>query len=204
MSETENNNVDQTEVTGQNKQEQVTQPGGPVFHLDGILVKRLIANFIDSALIGVVVIILSLVGKFLPKIAFVNLSYAWSALVFAAGAAIFMAKDGPIVFAGLEGQTPGKKAMGIRVTDLNKKPISFEVSMKRNFILAIPYMLSSLTSLLEIVRIPLITGLILFFLGIASLVISMFVAVFEIYKIYSGERNRRWGDTYAGTIVSWE
>lgn len=204
MSETENNNVDQTEGTGQNKQEQVTQPGGPVFHLDGILVKRLIANFIDSALIGVVVIILSLVGKFLPKIAFVNLSYAWSALVFAAGAAIFMAKDGPIVFAGLEGQTPGKKVMGIRVTDLNKRPISFEVSMKRNFILAIPYMLSSLMSLLEIVRIPLITGLILFFLGIASLVISMFVAVFEIYKIYSGERNRRWGDTYAGTIVSWE
>lgn len=50
-----------------------------------------------------------------------------------------------------------------------------------------------------------IIGIVGTLLIVMPLMLITFVAnCYEIYRIYSGERNRRWGDEFAGTIVAWE
>lgn len=207
MTEIENNQTEEVNNENNAEQESVAasnSSSSPVFHLDGIFSKRFVATIIDSVLIGVATIILSVIGHILPDTKLIHLSSLWSSLVFVAAGIVFMAKDGPIQFAGLNGQTPGKKVMGIRVTDLEKKPISFAISMKRNLVLAIPYFLSAIIALLGVISIPLISSLVTLFLFATSSLVGFIIYAYEIFMIYSGERHRRSGDVSANTIVSWE
>ncbi|MBU1107558.1 MAG: RDD family protein [Candidatus Riflebacteria bacterium] len=204
MSETETNQSNQTaEASGAGKplgSPAAAPTGALVFHLDQILQKRLLATFIDLVLVGVVAAVLIFIATMVLGQFFGSL---FSFFVLAASAVIVLVKDMPFKFGELDCQSPGKKAMNIRVTDLQGNSITLKQSMQRNFILAMPYVLSALGSLLG--AIPLGIG----FIGTLFIVMPlMFIAsianVYEIYRIYSGERNRRWGDELAGTIVAWE
>ncbi len=174
--------------------------GGAVsFHLDQILQKRLLATFIDLVLVGVVSSILILISAFaLPNF----LSSIFSFFVFMASAVVVLIKDMPFKAGELDSQTPGKKAMNIRVTDLQGGPITIKQSIQRNAILAMPYVVSALGSLFAMIPIIGIVGTLLIVMPL--MLITFAANCYEIYRIYSGERNRRWGDELAGTIVAWE
>jgi uncharacterized RDD family membrane protein YckC len=108
----------------------------------------------------------------------------------------------PYEFAGLDGQSPGKKALGIRVTDLNKKPLTMEQSIKRNLIPASAYIIAVVSSLFHAIPIGFIAGLAGFFIILPLLGISFLANIFEVYKMYAAPMNRRWGDMLADTIVT--
>lgn len=173
--------------------------GGVSFHLDQILQKRLLATFIDLVLVGVISSLLIFVAVFiLPSI----LSSIFSFFVFMASSVLILIKDMPFKIGELDSQTPGKKAMNIRVTDLQGNPISLKQSIQRNAILAMPYVVSALGSLFAMIPIIGVVGTLLIVLPL--MMITFIANCYEIYRIYSGERNRRWGDEFAGTIVAWE
>jgi len=206
MAEAENKNAAQaTANTGQTgKPAGTASPaaagGGAVsFHLDQILQKRLLATFIDLVLVGVVSSVLILIAAFvLPHF----LGSIFSFFVFMAAAAVILVKDMPFKAGELDSQTPGKKAMNIRVTDLQGKPITIKQSIQRNAVLAMPYVVSALGSLFAMIPIIDIVGTLLIVMPL--MLITFAANCYEIYRIYSGERNRRWGDELAGTIVAWE
>ena len=181
------------------------QPAGqPSFHLDDIFAKRLIAGFIDGVIIGAAATILLLPGMiFLPKSP-VNIASVYGFFVFTAAAVLMLIKDMPYKFWELDNQTPGKKVMHIKVTDLQGNPISMGMSMKRNFLPAVPFMVSAISMLFTVIHIPFITPIIGFVVFLPMSMLAVIAVIFEIVRIYLGERHRRFGDTMAGTIVSWE
>jgi len=207
MAEAENQNNaqtaeavnNQTEATGDSAQPATTEAGGVTFHLDQIMQKRLLASFIDLVLIGVAASVLIFLAAFvLPNM----IASLFGCIVFLAAGALVLIKDMPFKIGDFDGQTPGKKVMNIRVTDLQGNPITLKQSVQRNIVLAMPYAVSALGSLFSII--PLI-GFVGTLLIVIPLMLLTFVAnCYEIYRIYSGERNRRWGDEMAGTIVAWE
>jgi len=178
--------------------------GARQFHLNSILQKRLIATFIDMVLVGVAVIILTLPAMVILPNSPINFAALFGFFVSAAGAAVILVKDMPFQFAGLDSQTPGKKAMNIKVTDMKGDPITMQMSINRNIIPALPMIIGALSNLLNIVTIPFITGLATFFIITPLLLVALVANLFEMYKIFTGQQHRRWGDTFAGTIVAWE
>ena len=212
----ENKSIEQDQEMEQAPEEQAQEPAQSdgaeqqqsnsvrPFHLEGILGKRLIATFIDCVLVGVAAVIISLPAFFILPSSPVNLGALANAIVWGLAAAAILLKDTPFQAGPLDGQTPGKKAMGIRVTDMNRNPITMQQSIKRNLIPASGYVLAAISSLLNVIRIPIISGMMGFFIILPLMCISFLAMLFEVYKIYSGEQNRRWGDTLAGTIVSWD
>lgn len=200
MTENQTQPANETEKTTQTAENKT----GGRFHLESILQKRLIATFIDGVIVGVATIFLTLPAMMILPQSPINFAALFGFFVSAAGAAVILIKDMPFQAAGLDSQTPGKKAMNIRVTDMNGDPITMQMSINRNIIPALPMVVGALSNLLNIVHIPIISGLASFFIILPLLMIAFFANIFEIYKIYSGEQNRRWGDTFAGTIVAWE
>ncbi|MGM0599163.1 MAG: RDD family protein [Candidatus Rifleibacteriota bacterium] len=185
-----------------NSVEEQQPDSASAFHLEGILGKRLVATFIDFILVGVAAMIITFPAYFVLPSSPVNLGALASAIVWGLAAAAILLKDTPFQAGPFDGQTPGKKAMGIRVTDMNKKPITSQQSIKRNLIPASGYVLAAISSLLNVIRIPIISGMMGFFIILPLMGISFLAILFEVYKIYSGPQNRRWGDTLAGTIVA--
>lgn len=176
----------------------VTAGGGVSFHLDQILQKRLLATFIDLVLVGVVSSVLIFIVTFISPF----IGAIFSFFVFAAAAVVVLVKDMPYKMGELDSQSPGKKAMNIRVTDLQGNPISLKQSIQRNAVLAMPYLVSAIGSLFAMIPIIGIVGTLLIVMPL--MIIAFAANCYEIYRIYSGERNRRWGDEFAGTIVAWE
>ena len=207
MSETENNQPNQAAETANQASGAESKPGKPVatstgavvFHLDQILQKRLLATFIDLVLVGVVAaVLLFMATMFLPRL----LGALFSFFVLTGAGALILVKDMPFKYGEFDSQSPGKKAMNIRVTDLQGDPITVKQSIQRNAILAMPYVVMALGSLFSIIPILGLLGTLLIVLPL--LLITSGANIYEIYRIYSGERNRRWGDELAGTIVAWE
>ncbi|PKL45813.1 MAG: hypothetical protein CVV41_02080 [Candidatus Riflebacteria bacterium HGW-Riflebacteria-1] len=176
----------------------VASGGGVSFHLDQILQKRLLAAFIDLVLVGVVASVLIFIVTFISPL----IGAVFSFFVFAAAAVVVLIKDMPYKMGELDSQSPGKKAMNIRVTDLQGSPITLNQSVKRNFVLAMPYMVSAIGSLFAMIPIIGLVGTVLIVMPL--MMIAFAANCYEIYRIYSSERNRRWGDEFAGTIVAWE
>ncbi len=196
MGEIENNSTESAANSGSSTGQ---------FHLDKILQKRLIATFIDLVIVGVASILLTLPAMIILPSSPVNFAALFSFFVAAAAAGIILVKDMPFRMTDmLDSQTPGKKAMNIRVTDLKGQPITLQMSIHRNIIPALPFVVGGLANLLNVVQIPVVSGLATFFIILPLMAVAVLANIFEIYKIFSGERNRRWGDEFAGTIVAWE
>ncbi len=104
----------------------------------------------------------------------------------------------------LDGQSPGKKAMNIRVTDLQKKPITMKQSIQRNLIPASGYVIAAVASLIHAIPFDFLTGLVGLFIITPLMLISLIANLIEIYKIFSAPQHRRIGDQMANTIVAWE
>lgn len=195
---TESVQATQIESADNAKESVKTADGAVSFHLDQILQKRLLASFIDLVLVGVgasvLIFIVAFVSPFLGSI--------FSFFVFLTAGIVILIKDMPFKIGELDSQSPGKKAMNIRVTDLKGGPITLKQSIQRNAIVAMPYAVSALGSLFAMIPIIGVVGTLLIVLPL--MLISFAANCYEIYRIYSGERNRRWGDQFAGTIVAWE
>lgn len=216
MTDTENKQVEetQTETPEQQQQppeaaeqatEQAKTNSNQVFHFENILMKRFVASFIDLVLVGVAATIITVPAMFVLPKSPINFASLFGFFVFAAASAAVLLKDMPYKMGDmLDGQTPGKKAMNIRVTDLNKNPISMEQSIKRNLIPASGFVIAAISQLINVIQIPFLTGMVGFFVILPLLAISFFANIFEIYKIYSAPQHRRWGDQLANTIVAWE
>lgn len=206
MEKQENNEVEEASVTEGAEQPVIKHQaaGQPTFHLDDIFAKRLIAGFIDGVIIGATASVLLLPGMiFLPKSP-VSIASVYGFFVFCAAAALMLIKDMPYKFWELENQTPGKKVMHIKVTDLQGNPINMGMSIKRNFLPAVPFMVSAISMLFTVIHIPIISPIIGFVVFLPMSMLATLAVIFEVYRLYAGERNRRFGDTTAGTIVSWE
>ncbi|HPW59363.1 MAG TPA: RDD family protein, partial [Candidatus Rifleibacterium sp.] len=131
----------------------------------------------------------------------INLASLFNFLVFLAAGVVMLIKDMPFQLGPLEGQTPGKKAMNIRVTDLTGRPITMIMSIRRNIIPALPLLVSAVSAGIYIIPIPVISELASIFIVLPLFLVSLAANLFEIYKIHTGDQNRRWGDTFAGTMV---
>jgi len=169
--------------------------------LQKLIFKRFIGTFIDMVMITVPAIIITLPAFFLLPQKPVNLAALFNFLVFLAAGIVMLIKDMPFQFGPLEGQTPGKKAMNIRVTDLAGRPITMMMSIRRNIIPALPLLVSAISAAIYIIPIPVLSELASLFIVMPLFLVSMIANLFEIYKIHTGEQNRRWGDAFAGTMV---
>lgn len=169
--------------------------------LQRLVFKRFIATFIDMVMICVPAIIIMLPAMFALPQKPVNFSALFNCVIFLVVALIMLLKDSHYQIGPLDGQSIGKKAMNIRVTDLAGKPITAMMSIRRNIIPALPLLVSAISAALHIVQIPVISK----FLGVAVILPLFLVAlvanIYELYKIQTGEQNRRWGDELAGTLV---
>lgn len=173
----------------------------PTFHFENILMKRFIATFIDMVLIGVASVILIVPVMMVLGKTFGTL---FSFFVFAAAAAAILLKDMPYKIGELDGQTPGKKAMNIRVTTLQGNPITMQQSIQRNLIPASGYVIAAVSSLINSLPLGIIAGIAGLVIILPLMLISLLANLFEIYKIFSAPQHRRIGDEMAGTIVAWE
>lgn len=169
--------------------------------LQKLIFKRFIGTFIDMVMITVPAIIVTLPAFFLLPQKPVNLAALFNFLVFLAAGAIMLIKDMPFQLGPLEGQTPGKKAMNIRVTDLAGRPITLMMSVRRNIIPSLPLLVSAISAAIYIIPIPVISELASLFIVMPLFLVSLAANIFEIYKIHTGDQNRRWGDVFAGTMV---
>jgi len=170
----------------------------------GLPAKRIIACFIDMVMITVPFAFLSAFFSlpFFPLPGFIKVIIT-SAMMLAAGACVLL-KDGPyeVAVVGLAKQSIGKKALGLRVTKLDGTTSpTWKESIQRNFPLAIPYCLSALVLLINIIPIPLITWLMNLILGVSIFIVSLGIAGFEAYNLFKDPDVLRWGDRQAGTMV---
>lgn len=189
---------DGTQESVQNK-----SSSAPQFYFENILMKRFIATFIDLVLVGTAAtLILVPAMMMLPRM----FAALFAFFVFATAAVAILLKDMPykISFAELDGQSPGKKAMNIRVTDLNKNPITMQQSIQRNLIPASGYVIAAVSSLIHIIPFDFLTGIAGLFIITPLMLISLIANLVEIYKIFSAPQHRRIGDQMANTIVAWE
>lgn len=127
------------------------------------LVTRLIAAVIDG-------VISSLVG-FIPIIGGII------------GAVYMLIKDGLF-----EGQSVGKKVMKIQVRTESNEKADFMISVRRNAIFAVPYL---------IMVVPIIGW-------IVAPIVGLVILVIELMKLNSDPNGRRLGDTWAPSQVVFE
>ncbi len=172
--------------------------------LQKLIFKRFIGTFIDLVMVSVPAVIITLPAFFLLPQKPVNLAALFNFLVFLAAAISILIKDTPFQFGPLDGQTPGKKAMNIRVTTTTGKPITMMMSVRRNIIPALPLLVSAISAAIYIIPIPVLTEIASLVIVLPLFLISMLANVFELYQIHTGRENRRWGDTFAGTIVKYD
>jgi uncharacterized RDD family membrane protein YckC len=169
--------------------------------LQKLIFKRFIGTFIDLVMITVPAVIITLPAFFLLPQKPVNLAAAFNFLIFLAAGIAVLVKDTPFQLGPLDGQTPGKKAMNIRVTTLVGRPITMGMSIRRNIIPALPLLVSAISAAIYIVPIPFLSEIASMVIVLPLFLISLLANFFEIYKIHTGDQNRRWGDTLAGTVV---
>lgn len=169
-----------------------------------ILVKRFVATFIDIVLITVPAVLITLPSFFLLPQKPLNLAALFNFIVFLAATVVVLIKDTPFQFAIFDGQTPGKKATNIRVVTLADKPITMQMSIKRNLIPASPLLVSALSALIYVVHIPFISEIASVFIILPLFLASLAANIYELFKIYRDEKHRRWGDEQAGTMVKFD
>lgn len=169
--------------------------------LETIIVKRFIGTFIDLVMIMASVVIITLPALFILPHKPVNLAALFNCIIFLVATALVLIKDTPFQFAVLDGRTPGKKAMNTRVTTPDDKPITLMMSIRRNIIPATMFLVSALSSLIYVVRIPYVTEIASLVIIIPLFLLSLVANLFELFKIYTSPGNCRWGDEFAGTIV---
>lgn len=169
--------------------------------LQKLIFKRFIGTFIDMVMISFPVLIITLPAFLVLPQKPVNLFAMFQFLIFLVAAVVMLIKDMPFQLGPLEGQTPGKKAMNIRVTDLAGRPITLMMSIRRNIIPALPLLVTAVLLATYIIPIRTIAELARLFIVMPLFLVSLAANIFEIYKIHTGDQNRRWGDVFAGTMV---
>ncbi|MBF0501836.1 MAG: RDD family protein [Candidatus Riflebacteria bacterium] len=163
--------------------------------------RRFLAAFIDSVFVGAVCILLHIPWKILPLPGIVF--QALSIMTFLCGGLIILLKDGPYTLGILDGQSPGKQQMRLRVTKLDgKTPADWKDSVARNLPLALPYFWSSGLVILQMLPIPgFINWFIMLIAGLGGMIAVTAVVAYESWMIYKDPENRRWGDHKAVTRV---
>lgn len=197
------NDAAPTESNADKAQDQGNSGSAEQFYFENILMKRFIATFIDLVLVGTASTVLVIPASLILPRMFASL---FSFFVFAAASLAILLKDMPYKVEAfeLDGQSPGKKAMNIRVTDLQKKPITMQQSIQRNLIPASGYVIAAVASLIHAIPFDFLTGLVGLFIITPLMLISLIANLIEIYKIFSAPQHRRIGDQMANTIVAWE
>lgn len=127
--------------------------------------KRAGAAIIDGILAGIVTVIIPFIGGLI-------------------GAAYWLLRDG-FDFDFMDHRSLGKKLLKLRPVTLDGKPVDINVSMKRNWMLAVPLIISAIP----------ILGWVL------APVVGVIIGIVEIVLVLTEEEGRRWGDKLANTKV---
>jgi uncharacterized RDD family membrane protein YckC len=137
------------------------------------IVKRGIALFIDSVIIGCVYFALTIA---------LGIPLGWMGRLVAAVAATVAMLVRDVAF---QGRSPGKKILGLAAVGPGGTPVTLQQSIMRNSTLAVGYANSALAA------IP--------FLGLLSIPLSLVALAVGCYEIYLVATNKpRLGDTLAG------
>ncbi len=172
---------------------------------ESIFFKRFVATTADL----LVIIAISLVSFILVSytlggfdMGIFKVSVFISGLIWLAGGVFILLKDGPIPLSNFDNRTPGKYFLHIRVTDLEYKPLTYKMSIVRNFIVAAGVMIAAIGQLFSAISLPFIstiTSIVVLVLGL----VWVFFAIKEVWAMYTAEDHRRPGDIKAGTIVEY-
>jgi uncharacterized RDD family membrane protein YckC len=133
---------------------------------------------------------------------FFKLTFFIDGLVCGLGGVLLLIKDGPHSITAFDCRTPGKYFLHVRVTDAQKRPITYEMSIKRNFVVASSILCASAFSFIKSFHLPLITDL----LALATLIASVAClgwTIYESYLLYKSTDERRPGDILANTFVEY-
>lgn len=144
------------------KPEKVTKPKA---NGKADLGKRFLAALIDGVLSGIVSAIIPFVGGLI-------------------GAAYMLLRDG-FEFDFMDHRSLGKKLLKLRPVTLDGTPVDINVSIKRNWVFAVP---------LVLMVIP-ILGWVL------APIIGVVIGIIECVLVLTDPEGRRWGDKFANTKV---
>ncbi|MDD3000769.1 MAG: RDD family protein [Candidatus Riflebacteria bacterium] len=133
---------------------------------------------------------------------FFKLTYLINGLVWGVGGVLLLIKDGPHSITAFDCRTPGKYFLHVRVTDDQKRPITYEMSIKRNLVVASSFLCVSASCFIKSIDLPLITNLLLLISGIASLA-CLGWTIYESYLLFKSKDERRPGDILANTFVEY-
>lgn len=152
------------------------------------LVPRIIAAIIDG-IIGtiaavIVGIVLGIVGGFISVTIAGVLAGVGGGLVSAAWMGI---RDSV-----MQGRSPGKKFLGLTIVGPGGKPVTREISIKRNM----PFIVTGLGS-----AVGALLGLVMGLLNTIVSLACLAIVVYELYLVVTDKNGLRWGDKSAGTQV---
>ena len=133
---------------------------------------------------------------------FFKLTFFIIGIIWGLGGILLLIKDGPHSITAFDCRTPGKYFLHVRVIDAQKHPITYEMSIKRNLVVASSILCIAASSLIKSFNLPVITDILLLISAIASLG-CLGWALYESYLLYKSTDERRPGDLRANTFVEY-
>lgn len=172
---------------------------------EGLFFKRFVASTAD--VLGIVVI--NLVSFFMVKFilsgfdtSFIKISILVSGLIWLMGGLFLLLRDGPIPITAFDGRSPGKFFLQLQVTDLEKNPLTYKMSIERNFVVAGGVIIGAIGQILSAFQLPFISLILSVLISLLSIV-WLVMGFRELWAMYKAPDNRRPGDLKAGTIVDY-
>lgn len=155
--------------------------------------KRIIAVLIDA----LIALLLYLLLSFL-----LTPLFGLGHLIATLAAAVFLLFRDAIPIGDLNGASPGKRFLGLRVIQGNGRECDLTASFKRNLTIAAGWLVNTAFLLLALIFsfIPLVEVLI-GFAGIITGIVVLLALITELVKVISDERGIRLGDILADTVV---
>lgn len=159
---------------------------------------RILAYIIDALVLIPVLIVVGIVIFILSLILGSTGIYLGMLLLYASIIAYTLGRDA-LPIEALNGASVGKKLLGFRAETTFGQKLTIEQSARRNAPLAAGNLIIFIGFLLGILP---VVGDILYgiFAAIGSLV-ALGLAIFELVMLFKNPDGRRWGDTFADTVV---
>lgn len=172
---------------------------------ESLFFKRFVAAATDVLLI----VAINLVSYFMVEFvlsgldtAFIQISSLVSGLIWLMGGLFLLLRDGPIPIAVFNYRSPGKFFLQLEITDLEKNPVTYKMSVERNLVVAAGVLVAAVGQILSAVQLPYISVVLALLVSLSGLVWLVMLAR-ELWAMYKAPDNRRPGDVKAGTIVDY-
>jgi len=167
--------------------------------------RRFVATAADYVIVSTICMLSSLLVSFLFS-AFngdvFKLTFFIIGIIWGLGGVLLLIKDGPHSITAFDCRTPGKYFLHVRVINTQKQPITYEMSIKRNLVVASSIFCIAGTNLILSLNLPVITDILVWISLIASFG-CLGWTLYESYLLYKSTDERRPGDLRANTFVEY-